>query len=161
MREREILWLLNLPCLFWTGSGFPPELGETILFQVSSSPLCSPQTRWMLLKVRETMADDDVQPSTPRKCGPYISSVTSHSLNLAIRGIVLFLIGVFLALVLNLLQIQRNVTLFPPDEITRVFSSVWWVPLCCGTASGMSKQMHSVMWWFLRGVSFALFYCIV
>uniref|UniRef100_A0A670IDA1 Insulin-induced gene protein n=1 Tax=Podarcis muralis TaxID=64176 RepID=A0A670IDA1_PODMU len=55
------------------------------------------------------------------KCGPYISSVTSHSLNLMIRGIVLFLIGVFLALVLNLLQIQRNVTLFPPDVITSVF----------------------------------------
>lgn len=57
-------------------------------------------------------------------------------MNLVIRGIVLFFIGVFLALVLNLLQIQRNVTLFPPDVITSIFSSAWWVPPCCGTASG-------------------------
>ncbi|KAL8183222.1 UNVERIFIED_CONTAM: Insulin-induced protein 2 protein [Gekko kuhli] len=86
--------------------------------------------------MHEAMADDNTQPSIRKKCGPYISSVTSRSLNLTIRGIVLFLIGVFLALVLNLLQIQRNVTLFPPDVITSIFSSAWWVPLCCGTASG-------------------------
>lgn len=75
-------------------------------------------------------------PTLPKKCGPYISSVTSRGMNLVIRGIVLFFIGVFLALVLNLLQIQRNVTLFPPDVITSIFSSAWWVPPCCGTASG-------------------------
>lgn len=62
---------------------------------------------------------------------------TSRSVNLMIRGIVLFFIGVFLALVLNLLQVQRNVTLFPPDVIASIFSSAWWVPPCCGTASGM------------------------
>ncbi|CAI5762586.1 Insulin-induced gene protein [Podarcis lilfordi] len=89
--------------------------------------------------------DDDTQPSIPKKCGPYISSVTSHSLNLMIRGIVLFLIGVFLALVLNLLQIQRNVTLFPPDVITSVFSSAWWVPLCCGTASAVIGLLYPCM----------------
>lgn len=49
----------------------------------------------------------------------------------------LFSVGVFLALVLNLLQVQRNVTLFPPDVISSIFSSAWWVPPCCGTASGM------------------------
>lgn len=82
------------------------------------------------------MAENDAKPTLPKKSGPYISSVTSHGMNLVIRGIVLFFIGVFLALVLNLLQIQRNVTLFPPDVITSIFSSAWWVPPCCGTASG-------------------------
>lgn len=82
------------------------------------------------------MAENNVTPTLPKKCGPYISSVTSRGMNLVIRGIVLFFIGVFLALVLNLLQIQRNVTLFPPDVITSIFSSAWWVPPCCGTASG-------------------------
>ncbi|KAJ6665442.1 hypothetical protein lerEdw1_003282 [Lerista edwardsae] len=91
------------------------------------------------------MADDDTQPSIPKKCGPYISSVTSRSLNLVIRGIVLFLIGVFLALVLNLLQIQRNVTLFPPDVITSIFSSAWWVPLGCGTASAAIGLLYPCM----------------
>ncbi|KAF4788143.1 insulin induced protein 2 [Turdus rufiventris] len=82
------------------------------------------------------MAENDATPTLPKKCGPYISSVTSRGMNLVIRGVVLFFIGVFLALVLNLLQIQRNVTLFPPDVITSIFSSAWWVPPCCGTASG-------------------------
>lgn len=84
----------------------------------------------------ETMAEGETQSPGRKKCGPYISSVTSQTVNLMIRGIVLFFIGVFLALVLNLLQIQRNVTLFPPDVIASIFSSAWWVPPCCGTASG-------------------------
>lgn len=83
------------------------------------------------------MAEGETELPGPKKRGPYIPSVTSWSINLMIRGIVLFFIGVFLALVLNLLQIQRNVTLFPPDVIASIFSSAWWVPPCCGTASGM------------------------
>lgn len=59
----------------------------------------------------------------------------NQKMNLLIRGLLLFLIGVFLALVLNLLQVQRNVTLFPPDVLSSLFSSTWWVPLCCGTAA--------------------------
>ncbi|KAI4806902.1 hypothetical protein KUCAC02_017693, partial [Chaenocephalus aceratus] len=38
--------------------------------------------------------------------------------NLIRRGLVLFTVGAFLALVLNLLQIQRNVTLFPEEVMT-------------------------------------------
>ncbi|KAL7991759.1 hypothetical protein Chor_016015 [Crotalus horridus] len=91
------------------------------------------------------MADVDVQTSIPKRCGPYISSITSHSLNLVLRGIVLFLIGVLLALILNLLQIQRNVTLFPPDVITSIFSSAWWVPLGCGTASAVIGLLYPCM----------------
>eukprot|EP00064_Thunnus_orientalis_P024684 superscaffoldBa00010988_g24987 len=67
--------------------------------------------------------------------GPYISVITNRTTNLLIRGAMLFSVGVFLALVLNLLQVQRNVTLFPPDVISSIFSSAWWVPPCCGTAS--------------------------
>lgn len=52
----------------------------------------------------------------------------------------LFSVGVFLALVLNLLQVQRNVTLFPPDVISSIFSSAWWVPPCCGSASGKGAR---------------------
>lgn len=52
------------------------------------------------------------------------------------RSLVLFSVGVVLALVLNLLQIQRNVTLFPDEVIATIFSSAWWVPPCCGTAAG-------------------------
>ena len=54
---------------------------------------------------------------------------------LFMRGSVLFIIGVFFALVLNLLQVQRQVTLFP-DVLDNVFSSAWWVPPTCGTAAG-------------------------
>nr|XP_056717376.1 insulin-induced gene 2 protein [Euleptes europaea] len=95
--------------------------------------------------MHEAMADDNTKSSIRKKCGPYISSVTSCSLNLVIRGIVLFLIGVFFALVLNLLQIQRNVTLFPPDVITSIFSSAWWVPLGCGTASAVIGLLYPCM----------------
>ncbi|XP_023440040.2 insulin-induced gene 2 protein-like [Dasypus novemcinctus] len=59
-----------------------------------------------------------------------------------IRRVVLFLIGVFLALILNLLQIQRNVTLFPPDVIASIFSSAWWVPPCYGTASAVIGLLY-------------------
>jgi hypothetical protein len=54
---------------------------------------------------------------------------------LVLRGSVLFIIGVIFALVLNLLQVQRQVTLFP-DVLDNVFSSAWWVPPSCGTAAG-------------------------
>ncbi|XP_034417698.1 insulin-induced gene 2 protein isoform X2 [Cyclopterus lumpus] len=74
--------------------------------------------------------------------GPYISVITNRTTNLAIRGAMLFSVGVFLALVLNLLQVQRNVTLFPPDVISSIFSSAWWVPPCCGTASAMIGLLY-------------------
>ncbi|KAM8857045.1 insulin-induced gene 2 protein isoform 1-T1 [Synchiropus picturatus] len=67
--------------------------------------------------------------------GPYLSVVSSRSSNLLIRGSLLFSVGVFLSLVLNLLQVQRNVTLFPPDVMSSIFSSAWWLPPCCGSAS--------------------------
>uniref|UniRef100_A0A8C2N3K4 Insulin-induced gene protein n=1 Tax=Cricetulus griseus TaxID=10029 RepID=A0A8C2N3K4_CRIGR len=57
------------------------------------------------------------------------------------QSLVLFSFGVVLALVLNLLQIQRNVTLFPVKVIATIFSSAWWVPPCCGTAAGYCRHL--------------------
>ncbi|XP_038150089.1 insulin-induced gene 2 protein [Cyprinodon tularosa] len=74
--------------------------------------------------------------------GPYVSYITHRTTNLLIRGGMLFFVGVFLALVLNLLQVQRNVTLFPPDVISSVFSSGWWVPPSCGFASAMIGVLY-------------------
>ncbi|XP_054878368.1 insulin-induced gene 2 protein-like isoform X1 [Poeciliopsis prolifica] len=75
--------------------------------------------------------------------GPYVSFITNRTTNLFIRGGMLFFVGVFLALVLNLLQVQRNVTLFHPDVISSIFSSVWWVPPSCGTASAFCVVLSS------------------
>ncbi|XP_056155043.1 insulin-induced gene 1 protein [Lampris incognitus] len=62
--------------------------------------------------------------------------------NLIRRGLVLFTVGVFLALVLNLLQIQRNVTLFPEEVMTTLFSSAWWIPPCCGTGAAVVGLLY-------------------
>ncbi|XP_043920713.1 insulin-induced gene 1 protein [Protopterus annectens] len=72
----------------------------------------------------------------------YDSLANIHTLNLIRRGLVLFLVGVFLALVLNLLQIQRHVTLFPEEVMATIFSSAWWVPPCCGTAAAVVGLLY-------------------
>lgn len=65
-----------------------------------------------------------------------------HSvLRLLLRGVVLFIIGVLFSLVLNLLQVQRQVTQFP-DIIDNVFSSAWWVPPTCGTAAAAMGLLY-------------------
>ncbi|NXJ50237.1 INSI1 protein, partial [Spizaetus tyrannus] len=77
------------------------------------------------------------------------SSTLNLSQHLVQRSVVLFVVGAFMALVLNLLQIQRNVTLFPDEVISTLFSSAWWVPPCCGTAAGESLTSASgVVWGF-------------
>ncbi|XP_066544291.1 insulin-induced gene 1 protein [Amia ocellicauda] len=72
----------------------------------------------------------------------YGSLHSIHATNLLRRGLVLFTVGVILALVLNLLQIQRNVTLFPEEVIATLFSSAWWVPPCCGTAAAVVGLLY-------------------
>ncbi|XP_012589327.1 PREDICTED: insulin-induced gene 1 protein, partial [Condylura cristata] len=67
---------------------------------------------------------------------------TSWHHHLVPRSLVLFSVGVVLALVLNLLQVQRNVTLFPEEVIATVFSSAWWVPPCCGTAAAVVGLLY-------------------
>ncbi|KAM9307792.1 insulin-induced gene 1 protein [Gastrophryne carolinensis] len=89
-----------------------------------------------------------------RRAGEAMSSLNSHitlaystlasneGRNLIRRSVVLFVVGVFLALVLNLLQVQRNVTLFPEEVIATIFSSAWWVPPCCGTAAAVVGLLY-------------------
>lgn len=60
---------------------------------------------------------------------------------LFLRGFLLFVVGMLFALVLNLLQVQRQVTLFP-DVIDNVFSSAWWVPPSCGTAAAIIGLLY-------------------
>ncbi|XP_005089234.1 insulin-induced gene 2 protein isoform X2 [Aplysia californica] len=62
--------------------------------------------------------------------------------SLIARGSVLFSIGVFFALVLNLLQIQRQVTVFPPEVLASLFSSAWWIPPSCGTAAAVIGLLY-------------------
>ncbi|XP_002730421.1 insulin-induced gene 2 protein-like [Saccoglossus kowalevskii] len=71
--------------------------------------------------------------------------ISRPTMYMIIRGIVLFAVGVFFALVLNLLQVQRNVTLFPPEVLASVFSSAWWVPPCCGTAAALVGLLYPCM----------------
>ena len=70
-------------------------------------------------------------------------AATTWRQHLVQRSVVLFVVGAFMALVLNLLQIQRNVTLFPDEVIATLFSSAWWVPPCCGTAAGECRAPYS------------------
>ncbi|NXG21012.1 INSI1 protein, partial [Grallaria varia] len=81
------------------------------------------------------------------------SSTLNWSQHLVQRSVVLFVVGAFMALVLNLLQIQRNVTLFPDEVISTLFSSAWWVPPCCGTAAGELLTCTSGFVWFFPSSS--------
>ncbi|XP_036375349.1 insulin-induced gene 1 protein-like [Megalops cyprinoides] len=86
---------------------------------------------WLASKAGEMMTI--ITSLLSNACGSLDSLQVMH---FARRGLVLFTVGGFLALVLNLLQIQRNVTFFPEEEaITTVCASTWWVPPCCGTAA--------------------------
>lgn len=72
----------------------------------------------------------------------YSTLASTQGRSLIRRSLVLFAVGAFLALVLNLLQIQRNVTLFPEEVIATIFSSAWWVPPCCGTAAAVVGLLY-------------------
>lgn len=61
---------------------------------------------------------------------------------LVLRGTVLFMLGVFFSLVLNLLQVQRQVTVFPPEVLASIFSSAWWVAPSCGTAAAVIGLLY-------------------
>ncbi|OXB64013.1 hypothetical protein ASZ78_002897 [Callipepla squamata] len=71
-----------------------------------------------------------------------VAAATTWRQHLVQRSVVLFVVGAFMALVLNLLQIQRNVTLFPDEVIATLFSSAWWVPPCCGTAAAVVGLLY-------------------
>ncbi|XP_066538118.1 insulin-induced gene 1 protein [Hoplias malabaricus] len=65
-----------------------------------------------------------------------------HTAGLLRRGVVLFAVGVFLALVLYLLQIRKNVVLFPEEVLDTLLSSSWWIPLGCGTAAAVVGLLY-------------------
>lgn len=69
------------------------------------------------------------------------SVISSSNLRVLFRGLVLFIIGVLFSLVLNLLQVQRQVTQFPEVD-GYIFSSAWWVPLACGTAAALTGLLY-------------------
>ncbi|XP_014666340.1 PREDICTED: insulin-induced gene 2 protein-like [Priapulus caudatus] len=62
--------------------------------------------------------------------------------HLMLRGMLLFIIGVFFSLMLNLLQVQRKITLFPPEVLDSVTCSAWWVAPCCGAAAAIIGLMY-------------------
>ncbi|ELK27643.1 Insulin-induced protein 1 protein [Myotis davidii] len=80
-------------------------------------------------------------PTGPGDSLPDTSATQSQGCSME-RSLVLFSVGVVLALVLNLLQVQRNVTLFPEEVIATIFSSAWWVPPCCGTAAAVVGLLY-------------------
>ncbi|KXJ12636.1 Insulin-induced gene 2 protein [Exaiptasia diaphana] len=64
--------------------------------------------------------------------------IAPTTVNTVVRGIVLFLIGGFLAMVLFALSIlpeaqKRRLGSFPIEIIIRVYSTFWWIPPSCGT----------------------------
>lgn len=100
-----------------------------------TSPVAGPSLR---AAHRVPNTDPALGPQSPGEGdrGGGSGHTTSWHHHLLQRSLVLFSVGVVLALVLNLLQVQRNVTLFPEEVIATIFSSAWWVPPCCGTAAG-------------------------
>ncbi|NXH85155.1 INSI1 protein, partial [Edolisoma coerulescens] len=107
-----------------TAAGLAAKVGEMLSSSVSSPSLA------MVGRGARSPSTSSATSST--------SSTLNWSQHLVQRSVVLFVVGAFMALVLNLLQIQRNVTLFPDEVISTLFSSAWWVPPCCGTAAGES-----------------------
>uniref|UniRef100_A0A3P8UHZ6 Insulin-induced gene protein n=1 Tax=Cynoglossus semilaevis TaxID=244447 RepID=A0A3P8UHZ6_CYNSE len=103
----------------------------------SSSPSSSSTANSLASKAKEMMSI-----ITSVLSSAYGSLLDVRTANLIRRGLVLFTVGVILALVLNLLQIQRNVTLFPEEVMTTMFSSAWWIPPCCGTAAAVIGLLY-------------------
>ncbi|XP_038585420.1 insulin-induced gene 1 protein [Micropterus salmoides] len=97
----------------------------------------SSEANWLASKAEEMMS---IITSVLRSA--YGSLHNVRTANLIRRGLVLFTVGAFLALVLNLLQIQRHVTLFPEEVMTTLFSSAWWIPPCCGTGAAVVGLLY-------------------
>ncbi|NXJ25097.1 INSI1 protein, partial [Dicrurus megarhynchus] len=112
-----------------TAAGLAAKVGEMLSSSVSSPSLA------LVGRGARSPSTSSATSST--------SSTLNWSQHLVQRSVVLFVVGAFMALVLNLLQIQRNVTLFPDEVISTLFSSAWWVPPCCGTAAGESLTSTS------------------
>lgn len=123
-----------------TAAGLAAKVGEMLSSSVSSPSLA--------LVGRGARSPSTSSVSSTTSSTTSTSSTLNWSQHLVQRSVVLFVVGAFMALVLNLLQIQRNVTLFPDEVISTLFSSAWWVPPCCGTAAGESLTSTSDFWFF-------------
>ncbi|NXH16294.1 INSI1 protein, partial [Bucco capensis] len=129
-----------------TAAGLAAKVGEMLNNSVSSPSLT-------------LVAHGARSPSTSSASSTTSSSSTTLNLSqhLVQRSVVLFVVGAFMALVLNLLQIQRNVTLFPDEVISTLFSSAWWVPPCCGTAAGLeTRSLMYCIWRYRIMLTFSL-----
>uniref|UniRef100_A0AAV2L7R1 Insulin-induced gene protein n=2 Tax=Knipowitschia caucasica TaxID=637954 RepID=A0AAV2L7R1_KNICA len=93
--------------------------------------------KWVIYKAEEMMSI-----ITSMLSQAYGSLHDVRTANLIRRGLVLFTVGAILALVLNLLQIQRHVTLFPEEVMATLFSSAWWIPPCCGTGAAVVGLLY-------------------
>ncbi|KAH0627601.1 hypothetical protein JD844_003531 [Phrynosoma platyrhinos] len=111
-----------------TATGLAAKMSEMLSTSVSGSPL--------------TLVGHGARNASNSDLGSSTSNSLNLSRDLVQRSLVLFVVGTFLALVLNLLQIQRNVTLFPEEVISTIFSSAWWVPPCCGTAAAVIGLLY-------------------
>ncbi|XP_038607909.1 insulin-induced gene 1 protein-like [Tachyglossus aculeatus] len=119
------------------GTGLAAKVGKMLNSSVTSSSL--------VLVGHGALNTDMSNRTISNSSGSTGSSrITTNSWHhhLVQRSVVLFAVGAFLALVLNLLQIQRNVTLFPEEVIATIFSSAWWVPPCCGTAEAVVGLLY-------------------
>ncbi|NXQ50634.1 INSI1 protein, partial [Catharus fuscescens] len=125
-----------------TAAELAAKVGEMLGSSVSSPSLA-------LVGRRARSPSTSSTSSTASSTASSTSSTLNWSQHLVQRSVVLFVVGAFMALVLNLLQIQRNVTLFPDEVISTLFSSAWWVPPCCGTAAGESLSSASDFRFFL------------
>ncbi|NXU92939.1 INSI1 protein, partial [Xiphorhynchus elegans] len=117
-----------------TAAGLAAKVGEML-----SSSVASPSLALGGRGARSASTSSTTSTTSTSSTSSTTSSTNSTlnwSQHLVQRSVVLFVVGAFMALVLNLLQIQRNVTLFPDEVISTLFSSAWWVPPCCGTAAG-------------------------
>ncbi|XP_028659991.1 insulin-induced gene 1 protein [Erpetoichthys calabaricus] len=112
---------------FWSCSGTQEQSKSQ---SAATSRLRAPRTGDMLTLITSILNQ------------AYGSLLNLQTAQLLRRGFVLFTVGVLFALVLNLLQVQRNVTLFPEEVISTLFSSAWWVPLCCGTAAAVVGLLY-------------------
>jgi len=71
----------------------------------------------------------------------YLGS-TDISMKVLVRGLILFFFGVFFSLVLNLLQVHREL-LEDGQEPGKFdhYESSWWVLPACGMTAGMSAGL--------------------
>ena len=68
------------------------------------------------------------------------NKIAPNVVNVFVRGVVLFIVGGFLALVLTVLSVlpesqRRNLGVLPQEVFANVLSDIWWIPPSCGTAA--------------------------